>query len=88
MNQYLKALIVALAWGAIATFGMLLLISEQYSYDAATGESNIIRGLDALKSLIDSFGWAGFRKMFAGYFAIVATFIFVGCLVYGKWLNR
>lgn len=86
MNPYLKAIIVAIVWGAFATFGMLLITSEYYDYNALTGDSNLLRGVDALKAMINSFGWAEIRKNFLGYYLIVISIIFVGCVVYGKWL--
>lgn len=86
MNPYLKAVVVAISWGAIATFGMLLITSEYYDYNALTGDSNLLRGIDALKAMINSFGWAGVRKSFLGYYLIVSTIIFIGCVIYGRWL--
>ncbi len=83
----LKAAVVSIVWGAIATFGMLL-ITSTYLAASADGAMHVVTGLDAIKTQISAFGYSGYLKTFFGMHMIIAVTIFVGCLIYGQWTVR
>ena len=79
-----RAAVVAIVWGAIATFCMLL-ITSTYLAASATGEMVVVTGLDAIRNQISAFGYQGYLKTFFGMHLIIAVTIFIGCIIYGQW---
>ena len=84
VRTLLKAAVVSIVWGAIATFGMLL-ITSTFLAPSADGQMLVVTGLDAIRSQVSAFGYSGYLKTFFGMHLIIAGTIFVGCLIYGQW---
>ena len=83
----LKAVVVSVLWGPVATL-CLLLVTSSYLAPSNDGQFGVVSGLEAVQVQILALGYAGYLSDVAPIFLFTIAAVFVGCIIHFQWAAK
>ena len=80
----LKAAVVSVLWGPVATL-CLLLVTSSYLAPSNDGQFQIVSGLEAIQVQILALGYAGYLNDVAPILLFTISAVYVGCIIHFLW---
>ena len=83
-----KSFVISIFIGFIASILFTTLTATYHAQSELTGIEVTITGIDAIKSMIQEFGFNSLIRLLASHTLIFSISIFIGCVFLGLWVGK